>query len=104
MTSGIFEKWGSTSVLIASMLLSQSALSADENGEAVVVLRSTVTGNQEQPKVLYIVPWQQSRGPDSLYRPLESLVNEVFEPVERREFVRELAYRDKLLRKPEALP
>lgn len=25
--------------------------------EARVVLRSTVVGNQEQPKVLYIVPW-----------------------------------------------
>ena len=61
--------------------------------EAVVTLRSTVTGNQEQPKVLYLVPWQQAEGPESLYRPLRSLVNEVFEPIERREFIREMNYR-----------
>jgi len=64
--------------------------------EAMVVLRSTVTGNQEQPKVLYLVPWQQAEGPESLYRPLKSLVSEVFEPIERREFIREMAYRQNL--------
>ena len=64
--------------------------------EAVVVLQSTVTGNQEQPKVLYIVPWQHPDGPESLYRPMESLVDDVFKPLERVEFVRELNYREML--------
>ncbi len=64
--------------------------------EAVVVLRSTVKGNQEQPKVMYIVPWQRP-GDNSLeYQPMESLVNELFTPVDRGEFVRELHYRERL--------
>lgn len=88
--------------LLGNMLLAQAAVSGEGPEEqAVVVLRSTVTGNQEQPKVLYIVPWQQADGPGSLYRPLQSLVNQVFEPVERREFVRELSYRDQLSKQPE---
>lgn len=83
-------------VLIGVVLAPGTALSREE---AVVVLRSKVTGNQEQPKVLYIVPWQQPDGPGSLYRPLQSLVDEVFEPVERREFVRELNYREQVLQR-----
>jgi hypothetical protein len=61
--------------------------------EALVVLRSTVTGNQEQPKVLTIVPWQRPDGPSLLYQPVESLVGEVFAPIDREEFLREIQYR-----------
>ena len=81
---------------ISLLLLGSVATSTMAEEEAVVVLRSTVKGNQEQPKVLYIVPWQQPEGPDSLYQPLESLVNDVFNPVERVEFTRELRYRKML--------
>lgn len=64
--------------------------------EAQVVLRSTVTGNQEQPKVLYIVPWQQADTPELIYQPLQTLVDGVFEEVDREEFLRELRYREKI--------
>ena len=64
--------------------------------EARVVLRSTVIGNQEQPKVLYLVPWQQTESPELIYQPLQSLVDGVFEEVDREEFLRELRYRDKI--------
>ncbi len=64
--------------------------------EANVVLRSTVIGNQEQPKVLYIVPWQQAASPELIYQPVQTLVDGVFEEVEREEFLRELRYRDKI--------
>lgn len=65
--------------------------------EARVVLRSTVVGNQEQPKVLYIVPWQQAEKPELIYQPLQSLVDGVFEEVDREEFLRELDYQQKVL-------
>lgn len=74
---------------VAAVFLVSAALAQ----EAVITLRSTVVGNQEQPKVLYIVPWQQPGGPEDLYRPLQSLVSDVFEPVDREEFRRELRYR-----------
>lgn len=64
--------------------------------EAKVVLRSTVTGNQEQPKVLYLVPWQQAGSPELIYQPLQSLVDGIYEEVDRAEFLRELNYRQKI--------
>lgn len=64
--------------------------------EARVVLRSTVVGNQEQPKVLYIVPWQQAEKPEIIYQPLQSVVDGVFRQIDRDEFLRELDYQQKI--------
>lgn len=65
--------------------------------EGVVVLSDTVTGNQEQPKVLYIVPWQAADDDTILYQPLVTkLQRDVFEHVERPEHIRELHYLEKL--------
>ncbi|MCZ6831490.1 MAG: hypothetical protein O7F73_18235 [Gammaproteobacteria bacterium] len=61
--------------------------------EAVVILRSTVTGNQEQPRVMYIVPWQQPGPTDFEYTPGSGLAQDLFTHIEREEFVRELDYR-----------
>jgi hypothetical protein len=61
--------------------------------EANVVLHSTITGNQEQPKVLYIVPWQPPGGADKLSQPIQPMLSDVFAPVDRSEFQRELKYR-----------
>ncbi len=80
--------------LLMIFLLVISTVSAAQ--EAQVILRSTVTGNQEQPKVLYIIPWQQADQPELIYQPIQSLVDGVFEPVDREEFLRELDYREKI--------
>lgn len=75
--------------------LSAIAAHADEAArEANIVLHSTITGNQEQPKVLYIVPWQPPGGVDRLQQPVQSLLNDVFASVDRGEFRRELRYRE----------
>ena len=61
--------------------------------EAVVTLHATVTGNQEQPRVMYILPWQQREATATDYVPDQGLAAELFTPIERDEFVRELTYR-----------
>ena len=53
---------------------------------------SEVTGNQELPKVLYIVPWRQSDPGDLMGRPANSLLEDVLAPVDRGEFIREVDY------------
>lgn len=58
----------------------------------VVTLGTTVTGNQEQPKVLYIVPWQAAQDERILYEPLNSQTNRVFSHIERSEHLRELEF------------
>ncbi len=54
--------------------------------------RTEITGNQELPKVLYIVPWKKANPGDLLGRPVNTLLDEVLAPVDREEFVREVDY------------
>ena len=54
--------------------------------------RTEITGNQELPKVLYIVPWQKSDPGDLMGRPVNTLLDEVLAPVDREEFVRQVEY------------
>ncbi len=64
--------------------------------EPVVTLRATVTGNQEQPRVMYILPWQPPEARDYEYEPAQALADDLFRRVDRDEFVRELEYREAL--------
>lgn len=69
---------------------------ADEKKPAMVQqatlnnLQMTVTGNQEQPRVLYILPWQSPATTDVDFEPLDSEQKAVFNHVEREELRREL--------------
>jgi hypothetical protein len=54
--------------------------------------RTEITGNQELPKVLYIVPWQKSDPGDITGKPVNSLLDEVLAPVDRTEFLRRVDY------------
>ena len=58
--------------------------------------RTEITGNQELPKVLYIVPWKKSDPGDLMGRPANTLLDEVLAPVDRGEFVRQVDYYDDL--------
>jgi hypothetical protein len=53
---------------------------------------ATVTGDHEQPKVLYIVPWKKADIGDLEGRPMNSLVDEILSPVDRDVFKREVVY------------
>ena len=58
--------------------------------EATINLQTTVTGNQEQPRVLYILPWQSPAAEDVDFESLENQQKAVFSHVEREELRREL--------------
>ena len=78
------------------LCLSSLAHSQQAQGETQVILHSTVTGNQEQPRVMYIVPWNQpgdSRFEHTLQR---SIARELFDPIDRDEFVRSMKYQTKM--------
>jgi hypothetical protein len=59
----------------------------------VVTLRATVTGNREQPKVMYLLPWQPPAVSEHEYDPLVSVAGGLFVPIDRDEFMREMEYR-----------
>jgi len=51
-----------------------------------------ITGNRELPKVMVIVPWKRSDIGDLAGRPVNSLVDEALQPVDREVFRREVDY------------
>jgi hypothetical protein len=53
---------------------------------------ATVTGDREQPKAMYIVPWKKSDIGDMGGRPMNSLLDEVLAPVDREVFRRQVDY------------
>ena len=84
---------------VSSAVLAQD-VSRDESGTQVMdsidLGRTEITGNQELPKVLYIVPWQKSDPGDLMGRPVNTLLDEVLAPIDREEFLRQVDYHDDL--------
>jgi hypothetical protein len=66
--------------------------SGDRVMDSMELSRTEITGNQELPKVLYIVPWKKSDPGDLMGRPVNTLLDEVLAPVDREEFVRQVEY------------
>jgi hypothetical protein len=58
--------------------------------------RSEITGNQELPTVLYIVPWKKSDPGDLMGKPVNTLLDEVLAPIDRSEFIRQVEYYENL--------
>lgn len=69
--------------------------------EEVVELESTVIGNQEQPKVLYIVPWKSADSLQRIDSNLPQVVDDVFAHQEYSEFQREIELKNDDTDKPE---
>ncbi len=63
---------------------------------------TAVRGNQELPKVLYIVPWKEPAAVKVTGRPVNSLVEEVLAPVDREVFRRQVRYFEQLYSRADA--
>lgn len=60
--------------------------------DSVELEGTSIIGNRELPKILYIVPWKKPN-PDSLIdRPVASLLDEVLGAVDRDVFRRQVEY------------
>ena len=80
------------------LILMTGALATMSIAEDKLEMEGTrIHGNVELPKVLYIVPWQQSELPEVGQPPLESLIDEALTPVDREVFQRQIRYHDALM-------
>ncbi len=91
--------------VLATVLLLALPLAAAEPQPATSPDRleletSAIRGNQELPKVLYIVPWKEPGLLEPAGRPLNSLVDEALAPVDRDVFRRQMDYFDQLYAGP----
>jgi hypothetical protein len=57
---------------------------------------TSVTGSRELPKVLVIVPWKKADLGDLAGKPLNSLVDDALQPLDREVFRREIDYHSAL--------
>ncbi len=55
-----------------------------------------ITGNQELPTVMVIVPWKKADPGGLMGRPINSLLDEVLAPIDREVFIRQVDYYDDL--------
>ena len=103
-------------VMLVASLAAIESLVADESVDAMLepsisrpaatdqrVLRdrmdlesTSIRGNQELPRVLYIVPWKDSALGDVAGKPMNSLIDEVLAPLDRDVFLRQTNYFDQL--------
>ena len=85
---------------VPSAVLAQDAGRRPTGGGAVMdemqLSRTEITGNQELPRVMYIVPWKKSDPGDLMGRPVNTLLDEVLAPLDREEFLRRVEYYDDL--------
>jgi len=83
------------------LLIIMTSISASVSAEDRVNLEGTsIIGNRELPKILYIAPWKKPFMSE-IGRPVNSLVNEILSPIERDVLSRKIRYHDQLHPKEE---
>jgi hypothetical protein len=70
---------------------------AHAGDEAVRTMSTAIVGNQEQPQMLFMVPWQAVSGSDTMSREFSTDLQSLYGMVERDTFVRELRFRNRVV-------
>lgn len=81
--------------VLANLLFSHWSFAQDDG--TVINLSDAIVGSQENPKVMYIVPWKPAEDTTILYLPLDPKAMEnLFGHVERVEHQRQVKYIEQL--------
>lgn len=83
-------------LLAAPALAEDAGDAASRAPERLELDAAAIRGNQELPRVLYILPWKDPGMAELAGRPVNSLVEEVLAPVDREVFNRQTRYFDQL--------
>ncbi|WGL15602.1 hypothetical protein PVT68_12570 [Microbulbifer bruguierae] len=77
--------------IIAGMaVVASMSLSAQQDSGEIINLESTIIGSQEQPKVLYIIPWKQASSLEKIESTLPHAITHTFQHQEYSELQREI--------------
>lgn len=90
-------------LLVLAFVLSQGLAQAQERSN---VDGPAILGNQELPKVLYIVPWKKPVQSEVAGKGFVSVVNEDLVPIDREVFLRQVQFQSQLQarQKPKSAP
>lgn len=83
-------------LLLAAPAVAEVPEVAPRAPERLELDAAAIRGNQELPRVLYILPWKDPGMAELAGRPVNSLVDEVLAPVDREVFNRQTRYFDQL--------
>jgi hypothetical protein len=83
-------------LLVAPAAVAEPAAGQPPTPERLELDAAAIRGNQELPRVLYILPWKDPGMAELAGRPVNSLVEEVLAPVDREVFNRQTRYFDQL--------
>lgn len=76
---------------IITLCAAVAMMAANASAEQVD-LESTFVGDKEQPAVSFFIPWEQTKGPEDLYRPLRSISGNVLESVDKEVLERNVRF------------
>lgn len=80
-------------LVILSLTIISSIVLTSANAQQRLELDGTsIIGNKELPKVLYIVPWKATEKVDFPSPPIVSIMDEALTPIERSTFRRQVRY------------
>lgn len=77
-------------ILALLLLCAVGTASAQEGEGEVITLESTIIGSQEQPKVLYIIPWKQANSLEKIESTIPDAISHTFQHQEYSELQREI--------------
>ncbi|WP_295800871.1 hypothetical protein [uncultured Microbulbifer sp.] len=77
-------------LMLLVVSVATNAVFAQEDDGEVINLESTIIGSQEQPKVLYIIPWKQANSLERIESTLPNAISHTFEHQEYSELQREI--------------
>jgi hypothetical protein len=80
------------------------AASRPQSTDRLQLDTTSIRGNQELPRVLYIVPWKDPAVGNLVGKPVNSLIDEALAPVDRDVFRRQTNYFDQLYTDSEGTP
>jgi len=88
-------------VLILMLSVSTPTVAQEERLE---MEGTSIIGNKELPKVLYIVPWKPAARIDIPTPPITSILDQPLKPIERKAFRRQVKYHQALFPVSETKP
>ncbi len=78
--------------LITFLALTSLLYTAQTIAVETIKLESIFVGDKEQPSVTYIMPWKPPEGPDKLYRPIDTVSQNILAPVDREVLLLSVQY------------
>ena len=82
--------------IILPALLFSTSLSAQEAQHRLDMEGTSIIGNKELPKMLYIVPWKPAQRIDIPAPPIISILDQPLQKLDRNEFRRQLKFHQKI--------